>query len=58
MKIALDDEIAIKFHVPMAKQLGASREEIKACILISLSVLGLKAVSKYLPTALEIYDKS
>jgi alkylhydroperoxidase/carboxymuconolactone decarboxylase family protein YurZ len=42
----------------MAKNLGATREEIKDTILITLSVCGLKGVASCLPTALDIYDKS
>jgi len=36
--------------------LGASREEIKDAILITLTVCGLKGVSTCLQTALEAYD--
>jgi alkylhydroperoxidase/carboxymuconolactone decarboxylase family protein YurZ len=42
----------------MAKKLGATREEIKDTILITLSVCGLKGVASCLPAALEIYDKT
>ena len=56
MKIITDDENAVKFHVPMAKAAGASREEIKSTILLSITVNGLKGVSQFLPQALEIYD--
>ncbi|MBI9067607.1 MAG: carboxymuconolactone decarboxylase family protein [Salinivirgaceae bacterium] len=56
MKVVTDDENAVKFHVPMAKAAGASREEIKSTILLSLTVNGLKGISKFLPQALEIYD--
>jgi len=56
MKVVTDDKNAVKFHVPMAKAAGATRDEIKETILLSLTVNGLKGISNYLPDALEIYD--
>lgn len=56
MKMIADDERAVKMHVVMAKNMGATREEIKTTILLGLTVIGLKAASKYLPLALESYD--
>ncbi|NOY58298.1 MAG: carboxymuconolactone decarboxylase family protein [Calditrichaeota bacterium] len=56
MKMVADDERAVKMHVPMAKNAGATREEIKATALLGLSVIGLKAASKFLPIVLESYD--
>lgn len=58
IKSALGDTTAIYYHVPMAKKLGATRDEIKDTILITLTVCGLKGVASCLPTALETYDKS
>jgi len=58
MKMIADDENAVKMHVPMARANGASREEIKETVLLGLSVIGLKAASKYLPVVLESYDKN
>lgn len=58
IKSAMGDTTAIYFHVQMAKKLGATREEIRDTILITLSVCGLKGVASCLPTALEIYDKT
>lgn len=58
IKSALGDTTAIYYHVPMAKKLGATREEIKDTILITLTVCGLKGVVSCLPTALEMYDKT
>ncbi|NJO88564.1 MAG: carboxymuconolactone decarboxylase family protein [Chloroflexia bacterium] len=58
IKSSMGDTTAIYFHVPMAKKLGATREEIRDTILITLSVCGLKGVASCLPTALEIYDKT
>ncbi len=58
IKSAMGDTTAIYYHVPMAKKLGATREEIKDAILITLTVCGLKGVATCLPTALEVYDKT
>jgi len=56
IKSSLGDSTAVFFHVKMAKQMGATREEIKDTILITLTVCGLKGVSTCLQTALEAYD--
>ena len=58
IKSAMGDTTAIYYHVPMAKKLGTTREEVKDAILITLSVCGLKGVASCLPTALEVYDKT
>lgn len=58
MKMVADDERAIRMHVPMAKNAGATREEIKSTVVLGLSVIGMKAVSKFLPVALEEFDKT
>lgn len=57
IKSALGDTTAIFFHVIMAKELGATREEIRDTILITLSVCGLKGVSSCLGLALDTYDR-
>lgn len=57
IKASMADTTAVYFHVQMAKKLGATREEIRDTILITLSVCGLKGVASCLPTALEAYDK-
>ncbi len=56
MKIVADDKKAVKMHIPIAKKTGASRNEVKTTVLLALSVIGMKAVSKYLPLVLKIYD--
>lgn len=56
MKMIADDERAVEMHVPMAKKAGASREEVKATVLLGLSVIGMKAASKFLPLVLAVYD--
>jgi alkylhydroperoxidase/carboxymuconolactone decarboxylase family protein YurZ len=58
IKAAQGDPIAIQFHVPMAKKLGATREEIKDTILLTLSTSGLGGVVACLPKALKAYDES
>ena len=57
IKAALGDSKALSFHVPMAKRAGASRDEVKESILITLTVCGLSAVATCLPLALEVYDR-
>ena len=57
MKMIADDERAVKMHVPMAKNSGATREEVKMTVLLGLSVIGMKAASKYLPLVLDSFDK-
>jgi alkylhydroperoxidase/carboxymuconolactone decarboxylase family protein YurZ len=56
MKVVTDDKNAVKYHIPMAKSLGATRDEIKDVILLSLTVVGLKGISNFLPDALELFD--
>lgn len=58
MKAALGDTTAVYYHVPMAKKLGASRDEVKDAILLTLTVCGLQAVANCLPAALDIFDKT
>jgi len=58
LKTLLNDPVAVKFHVPMAKKLGAKREEIVDAILMTLTVAGIKPVVTMLPEALENYDKN
>lgn len=56
MKVVTDDMNAVKYHVPMAKAAGATRDEIKDTIALTVTVNGLKGVSTFLPQALEIFD--
>jgi alkylhydroperoxidase/carboxymuconolactone decarboxylase family protein YurZ len=46
----------IPFHVGMAKQAGATREEIIAAVLIGLPAVG-NTVIEALPVALDAYDE-
>ena len=56
IKSSTGDNTAVFFHTKMAKKLGASRDEIKDTILITLTVCGLKGVSTCLQIALDAYD--
>lgn len=58
MKAAQGDSLAIQYHVSMAKSAGATREEIRDTILLTLSTSGLKGVASCLPVALKAYDES
>jgi len=58
MKAAQGDSTAVYYHVPMAKKLGATREEIRDTILLTLSTSGVKGVASCLPVALKVYDES
>ncbi len=57
IKSALGDSKAIYYHVAMAKEAGASRDEIVDTILITLTVCGLNGVANCLPVALSVYDQ-
>jgi len=53
---AVGIESGIPFHVKRAKELGASREDIKSAVLLGLPAVGIKAV-KSLSTALNAYNE-
>ena len=57
MKTALGDETAVKAHLPMAKALGATREEVVDAILLTLTVCGISGVLRCLPHVNEVYGK-
>ena len=52
---ALGRESGIPFHVDLARQAGASREEMISAILIGLPAAG-HGVTQALPTAVAAYD--
>ncbi len=56
VKASHGDDLAIKYHVPMAKKLGASRAEVRDAILITLATSGISGMAKCLPVALDLYD--
>ncbi|MDR0415690.1 MAG: carboxymuconolactone decarboxylase family protein [Prevotellaceae bacterium] len=47
---------AVTSHVPMAKQAGATRDELKEAILMTTTVCGIKGIASCLIPALEAYD--
>jgi len=56
MKTAAGDETAVKFHAPMARQLGATKAEIIDAILLSLTVSGISGVMVCLPAAVKLFE--
>jgi alkylhydroperoxidase/carboxymuconolactone decarboxylase family protein YurZ len=54
---ALRLESGVPFHVGLAKQAGASRDEVVNAILVGLPAAG-NAVIQSLPAALAAYDAS
>ncbi|SKA09217.1 carboxymuconolactone decarboxylase family protein [Sediminibacterium ginsengisoli] len=58
MKTAMGDDTAVKFHAPMAKQLGATKPEIIDAILLSLTVSGISGVMASLPYVVKLFDKN
>lgn len=48
-------ESGVPFHVKLAKQAGASREEVISAVLVGLPAVG-NTVTQVLPAALESYD--
>jgi alkylhydroperoxidase/carboxymuconolactone decarboxylase family protein YurZ len=47
---------AVTAHVPMAKQAGVTRDELKEAIILTTTVCGIKGVASCLISALETYD--
>jgi AhpD family alkylhydroperoxidase len=56
MKAATGDAQAVKAHLPMAKQAGATREEVVDAILMTLTVSGIRGVVTCLPDAVRFFD--
>jgi len=57
MKASTGDEMAVKAHVPMAIQAGATKEEVVDAILMTLTVSGIKGVVTCLPGAVKAFEK-
>ena len=49
---------AVVTHVLMAKQAGATRDELKETILMTTTVCGIKGVASCLIPALDAFDKN
>ncbi len=58
MKCAQGDDMAVKFHIPMAKKLGATKAEVIDAILITLTVSGIRGVATCLPTAVKEFEQA
>ena len=56
LKAAQGDGMAVKFHVPMAKKLGATKAEVVDAILLTLTVSGIKGVVTCLPDAVREFE--
>lgn len=56
MKASQGDTSAVAAHTPMAIKAGATREELKDTILLTLTISGIKGVVTCLPTVLDIFD--
>ena len=56
MKASVGDDMAVKAHVPMAIQAGASREEVVDAILMTLTTSGIRGVVTCLPGAVRLFD--
>jgi len=57
IKASQGESGAVTAHVPMAKKEGATREEIRDTILLTLTVCGVQGLTHCLVPALEAYEK-
>ena len=57
LKASEGDRAALSFHVPMARQLGATRAEVADAIILTLTVCGLKGVTTCLPDAMAFFEQ-
>ncbi len=56
MKAAQGDGTAVKFHVQMAKKLGATKAEVIDAVLMTLTVSGIRGVVTCLPEAVSQFE--
>jgi AhpD family alkylhydroperoxidase len=56
IKASQGDAAAVAAHAPMAKQAGATREEVRDAVMLTLTTSGVSGVVKCLPSALMVYD--
>lgn len=56
IKASQGDTEAVVAHVPMAKSHGATRNEIRDTILLTLTVSGVQGIANCLIPALEVYE--
>lgn len=57
IKASNGDVLAVNAHVPMAKKLGATKEEVVDAILVTLTVSGIKGVVSCLPEAIKYFEE-
>lgn len=57
MKASVGDESAVRAHIPMAKQMGATRAEVIDAILMTLTVSGIRGVVTCLPEAVRQFPE-
>ncbi|OPX44084.1 carboxymuconolactone decarboxylase family protein [Ruminiclostridium hungatei] len=58
IKAAQGDTAAAVAHTPMAKKEGATREEIRDTILMTLTVSGIQGITHCLIPVLDAYDRA
>jgi alkylhydroperoxidase/carboxymuconolactone decarboxylase family protein YurZ len=58
MKASMGDNIAVMAHIPMAKQAGATREEVVDAILMTLTVSGIRGIVTCLPDVVKQFEDS
>ena len=58
MRASEGDTGAAMMHAPMAKAAGATRDEVKDAILMTLLVSGMKGPVSCLSAALDAYDQA
>jgi len=56
MKAAMGDDTAVRAHLPMAKQAGATKAEVVDAILMTLTVSGIRGVVHCLPDAVKAFE--
>ncbi len=49
--------MAVKAHIPMARQAGATKAEVVDAILMTLTVSGIRGVVHCLPEAVKAFEK-
>ncbi len=57
LKTVEGDSLALQYHIPAAKELGATKAEVIDAILVSLTVCGIKGVANAIPLAVEFFEK-
>ncbi|MCL1632507.1 carboxymuconolactone decarboxylase family protein [Sporolactobacillus sp. CPB3-1] len=56
MRASQGDTAAVVAHARMLKRIGASRDELKEAILMTLTVSGIKGIAACLEPALHVFD--